>query len=396
MTGSGSIRFGCDRVAEEPGRWVGAGRYAMLTNDAATLAADPTCTARVALQRAGVSLVRLFSPEHGLEARGADGAVIEDALDPRTSLPVHSLYGVTFAPERRLLDDLDGVIIDLPDVGARFYTYLWCAYHTLLACAAAQTPVIVLDRPNPIGGVLDHAEGPMLDPMQASYLGARVMPIRHSLTLGELMRLWRHERTPTADLRVVPCEGWVRSKLWPDTRLPFVRTSPAIANFASALCYPGTCLFEATNISVGRGTPWPFQWLGSPWLRSTEALSVLADAARAGVQFSTQRCSPDMAPYAGTSCNGVQWTVTDAHAIRPVATSLLVIGIIAQLHADHFRWARYPTAANPSGEEHFERLVGRQGIREALMAGVPSPKTLKAWTSIDDWKGRVAPHLLYE
>lgn len=390
------IQFGIDRLLASPERVTG--RVALVTNDAARTARDSELHSRVALQRTGLNLVRLFSPEHGIAASAADGAVVADGVDPLTGLPVVSLYGERMRPPRESLADLDAVLFDIPDIGARFYTYIWTLSHVLEACAEAGVPLIVLDRPNPLSGDLAAAEGPMLDTEKfASFVGRAAIPIRHSLTVGELAQLWNAEWKLNAKLQVIRCEGWQRAMHWPDTGLPFVQTSPAIASNEAALLYPGICLFEGANLSVGRGTLFSFQAVGAPWLRAEETAERFNALALAGVVARAERFTPTLAPYAEMQCNAVCLVVSEPRAFRPVAAGLLLLATVIELHRDYFRWAKYPTVANPGGEGHFERLIGRVGIREVLEDGPARlSDCVREWTFVPNWTARVKDVLLYD
>ncbi|MBL0169901.1 MAG: DUF1343 domain-containing protein [Gemmatimonadaceae bacterium] len=390
------VQFGVDRLCGNPSLLAGARRVALVTNDAARLAADTTALSRVAMLDAGVPLVRLFGPEHGLSATAADGAAVPDDFDTRTGLPVVSLYGHHMRPTAESLRDVDAVLYDIPDVGARFYTYTWTLYHVLAACEDAGVPVVVLDRPNPLGGELSQAEGPMLDLATRSFVGEDVIPVRHQLTLGELARLWQRERFPAVALTVVRCAGWRRAMHWTDTGLTWVPTSPAMPTYDSARCYPGLCLFEATNLSVGRGTDGPFQWVGAPWLDSARVLQAIARLSP-NTGCTAQHFTPTMAPYKGELCQSIQ--VNRATASRPgiVALGLLLMAAIASTHDGQFQWAAYPTAANPGGTGHFERLVGRRDIR-AVFESTPDAidaAVVARWTTVDGWGERVREVLCY-
>ena len=429
------IQFGIDRLLASPE--LVTGRVGLVTNDAARTARDSELHSRVALQLAGRNLVRLFSPEHGIAASAADGAAVADGVDPFTGLPVVSLYGEHMRPPRESLGDLDAVLFDIPDIGARFYTYIWTLAHVLEACAEAGVPLIVLDRPNPLSGDLAAAEGPMLDVEKfSSFIGRAAIPIRHSLTVGELAQLWNAEWNLNAKLEVIRCEGWQRAMHWPDTGLPFVQTSPAIASYEAALLYPGLCLFEATNLSVGRGTPLAFQAVSAPWLNTVEIAArfnalalnqtassphpsppfrmeerVAAGRERRRSEIPRQKAQTEIGqglpptgvlarpenPNQLNSAATVRLVVNDPKVFRPVAAGLLLLATVLELHRDHFQWAKYPTAANPGGEGHFERLIGRTGTREALERGVVEVHPLVAgWTEAVGWPRRVKPFLLYD
>jgi uncharacterized protein YbbC (DUF1343 family) len=390
------VRFGIDGLlaAPDPPR----GSLGLVTNDSARPARDPWTPGRLALLRAGFPLARLFTPEHGLGADLPDGAPVAHGADPLTGLPVTSLYGENVRPTPEALAGLEAVLFDLPDVGARFYTYIWTLFHVMEACAEAGVPLVVLDRPNPLGGNLEAAEGPILDVAAfPSFLGRAPIPIRHSLTPGELARLWREEWNLDLDLRVVPCQGWRRSMHWPDTGLPFIPTSPSMPSYESALLYPGLCLLEATNLSVGRGTHGPFQQVGAPWFEAEKTTRTINGLNLPGLRAEPCAFTPALDPYAGKPCPGICLRTADPKSLRPVAFGLHLVGVVIRTHGEEFCWAPYPTAANPSGEGHFERLVGRAGIREALEVSPPNiAERIAAWTSATMWRERVGDILLYD
>lgn len=393
------VGFGVDRVVNFPGILPRASRVALLTNDAARLARDPRVLSRVALLDAGVPIVRLFSPEHGIAASARDGSSVRDTNDRETGLPIMSLYGDRFDPPVELLRDLDYLLVDLPDVGARFYTYIWTLSHVLEACAKTQTRVIVLDRPNPIGGNLEHAEGPLLDEGEcASFIGRWSIPVRHSLTIGELAYHWSKTRVKGVEIDVIRTHGWTRGDLWPSLGIPWMPMSPAMSSFESALLYPGTCLFEATNVSVGRGTSTPFQVIGAPWLNTRQVVDSLEGVAWLGVRLERGHFVPSTGPYAGEACQAVVFKVLDARRVRPVQLGIALLAAVMRSARGHFAWSTYPTAANPSGERHFERLVGRKYLRPKL-ADVDERVSLEEiarWTSPRTWHDDVRAALIYE
>lgn len=300
-------------------------------------------------------------------------------------------------PPLAALADLDAVLFDLPDLGVRCYTYIWTLSHVMEACAEARVRLMVLDRPNPLGGELEFAEGPMLDAVHcSSFVGRWPLPVRHSLTVGELARLWNVEQGLNTALEVLPCVGWRRELSWPETGLEFVPTSPAITCFGAAQLYPALCFFEATNLSVGRGSSVSFQAVGAPWLRADELARCFNIQGGTGVLARAIRFTPALPPYAGIPCAGVQLLVTEPRQFRPVASGLILLAGVIQLHRECFAWARYPTAANPMGEGHFERLVGRTDIRPILDATPAAVGAqLAAWTSAVDWRPRAQRALIY-
>src|SRR5882724_995681 len=275
------LRFGADIFSQQANKYRDQ-RLALVTNEAATtIGGEP---ARQALLSAGFTIVRLFSPEHGLERRGEDGHEMPDGKDALTGLPVISLYGDKLGPDAADLADIDILLFDLPDIGCRFYTYLWTLSHVMEACERHRKPLLILDRPNPLSGNLDLAEGPMPDEERcASFLGRWSIPLRHSCTFGELARYWKAMRLPGLDLRVIGIQGWERNSFHRDWGIPFVPTSPAMTNGEAALLYPGLGLLEATNLSEGRGTDGPFRMAGAPWLDNVRISALFNDLRLTGV-----------------------------------------------------------------------------------------------------------------
>ena len=395
------VRYGIDMLLAGMVSQMKGQRVGLVTNDAAATSASYTHTVtptRLALQEAGVNLVSLFSPEHGLGAAAADGAEIGPGFDPLTGLPVHSLYGASFRPSAEQLAGLDLLLFDIPDVGARFYTYIWTLSHVMEACAEAGLPLWVLDRPNPLGGSLADAEGPMLDEAHIStFVGRWDIPIRHCLTAGELARLWQKEKQLSLELMVVKMGGWNRKMHWPATDNPFVPMSPSMPSYEAALVYPGTCFFEGTNLSEGRGTATPFQQVGAPWLDGLAVADGFNAQAVPGIVARPVQFTPTSSKYAGELCHGVMLHGVEPERARPVQAGLLLLAEVIDLHRESFAWLPYPTAANAPGYGHFDRLVGQLHIREALSAQLDNLHSqIVGWTATDDWAGWVGEVLLYE
>lgn len=392
------ILLGIERILRFPGAFptlwgsvLGAGgarprRVGMITHDGSPPGRGP-------LLQAGVNLVRLFTPEHGLSAAVPDGVAVADGTDPLTGLPVTSLYGSRLAPPPEALADLDLLLFDLQDVGARFYTFLWTLLHVMEACAEARIPLWVLDRPNPLGGLEAWVEGPLPDAgLPEHFLCRWPVPVRHSLTLGEMALLFRGEKGLETDLRVVSMAGWKRCLLWPGIGRRFTPPSPGIAGFPGALLYPGLALLEATNVGEGRGTPLAFQWFGAPWMDATAMARAVNDAGVGGV-----RARPREMEQKGSPCPGVHLRVTDPRAVRPVRLGVHILSVLATLQPRGFRWAPYPTMVNPEGGHHLLRLTGSRTLVDALQGRPDSLKGegLRELTRAPGWWERVTPHLLY-
>jgi len=403
--GKGRVLFGVDRLLKTPGTILesfGPGaRIALLTNDGSRAGAQPsgpqgTEPTHIALLKAGVPLVRLFTPEHGLSASAPDGVAVPHGTDARTGLPVTSLYGTVVRPDGETLEDLDLILVDLQDIGVRFYTYLWTLSHLMEACAHAGVPVWILDRPNPLGGKEEWVEGPIPDGgSPATFLCRWPIPIRHSLTLGELALLLRAEIKLDMVLKVVAMEGWHRGQLWPETGLPFHPPSPGIPSHQSALLYPGLALLEATNVLEGRGTELAFRWLGTPWMDEKKMAAALNRVGPAGVRAHPHALETPNHP---SPCPGVILEITDPRKVRPVALGLRLLSLLLTLWPDRFSWTPYPTAVNPSGGGHLLRLLARSDMVETFERTPESvdDHTIRLWTRAPGWWSRAGPHLLYD
>jgi uncharacterized protein YbbC (DUF1343 family)/CubicO group peptidase (beta-lactamase class C family) len=303
--GAGIDVLRTERFARLEGR-----RVALLTHDAAR-ARDGARTTDLMLRAGNFRLVALLSPEHGVSA--VENGVVGDTRDVSTALDVESLFGEKSEPSAELSRRVDTYVVDLQDAGARFYTYSSTLLGLMRFAARHGQRVVVLDRPNPIGG--DRIEGPVSDPEKRSFIDPFPMPVRHGMTLGELAKMFRAELGLNLLLDVVPLSGWQRDQLWQDTGLRWFPPSPNLRTARQALLYPGIALFEQTNLSVGRGTPAPFERLGAPWLRAEPLLRI----SQPGVRLRSVSFVPDAGPYRGEPCQGVAFEVTDPRALRPTA-----------------------------------------------------------------------------
>jgi uncharacterized protein YbbC (DUF1343 family) len=364
------IVLGLEACAESPPACLHGARIGLLFNQA-SVDSHFRYACDVLAAAGSMQIAALFSPQHGLWGEEQANMIeTPHGRHPRfPDLPLYSLYSNTRRPTPEMLRGLDTFVIDLADVGTRIYTYIWTVTHCLEACAEQGMPVVILDRPNPLGGEI--VEGPVLDPQFASFVGRAPVPMRHRLTIGELALHLNEAMAIGAELQVVPLKGWRRDMLWPDTGLPWVPPSPNLPTFTSALVYPGQVLLEGTNLSEGRGTTTPFEVVGAPFVdgfRLVEALSFESSLQAAGVIFRPIRFRPTFDKWAGESCGGVMLHVTDPHVFRPYRTTLLLLASIKQLWSHEFAW-RPPPYEYETKKMPIDILSGSSRLREWIDAG---------------------------
>jgi uncharacterized protein YbbC (DUF1343 family) len=381
---SEAVRPGIDVLLTDSVAVVRDRRVGLVTNQAGVDAQGISDVAR--LQVAGVRLVALFSPEHGFRGAADPGAAVASSIDSATGLPIYSLYGRSTAPTDTMLAGIDLLLVDLQDAGARYYTYLFTTVEVMRAAAGRGIPVVVLDRPDPIGGAV---QGNVLDPAYRTPVGQLVVPMRYGMTLGELARLARADLGLATDLRVVPVAGWRRDTPLDATRLPFIAPSPNLRSLEALYHYPGTCLFEGTNLSVGRGTDAAFTQVGAPWLDTAAVLARMRRANLPGVRFSGVTFTPQ-APgdgkYADTVVQGIRLELTDRDHYDPTVTAVHLLAAVRAAAGDHFGWI----------PNHFDRLAGGPTLREALDAGTDPGTIVAGWAGeIRRFLERRRPFLLY-
>jgi uncharacterized protein YbbC (DUF1343 family) len=383
-----SVQTGADQLRAGGFARLRGRRVGLLTNPAG-VTADLTSLVDLLATADGVELVALFGPEHGLSASAEAGAEVGEATHPRHGTPIHSLYGARQAPTEESLAGLDLLVIDLPDIGVRFFTYNATVALTLEVCARVGLPVLLLDRPNPIGGLV--VEGPMLDPAQTSFVGMLPIPIRHELAL-----LANDTQGYGAELEVLPVQGWRRDMLYPATGLPWVTPSPNIPTLATAVVYPGTCLFEGTMLTEGRGTTLPFELIGAPWLDADQLAADLNALALPGLRWRPAAFTPSSYGrlYVGQVCYGVQPHPTDPVALRPVTAALHLLAAARRLAPDHHGW-REPWA--PGSQLPIDLLSGSTALREAFDADVPVAEIVASWDAeLARYRERCRAWMLYE
>lgn len=360
------VRLGVDRLADSLPSVLAGKRVGLITNHTGR---DRTGTPTIDLlaARKDMKLVALFGPEHGI--RGIASGHVNNDTDEKTGLPVYSLFGETEKPTDAMLANVDALVFDIQDVGVRQYTYLSTMGLAMQAAARKKIPIVILDRPNPIGGTI--VEGNIREPGMESFVGLYPIASRHGMTAGELARLYNKEFGIGADLYVIPLEGWKR-ELWSDqTDLPWIKPSPNLPTFAGVINYPGTVFFEGTNLSEGRGSDNPFEQTGAPWLRAQEVADSMNARHLAGVQFSAVDFAvlPTARKYGGQTIHGVRMTVTDRERYRPIATTMRLVELIRRLHPQDFQW-RHSTASPGAVETYyFDTLTGSKRTRTAIENG---------------------------
>lgn len=313
----------------------------------------------------------LFSPEHGIYGTQGAGEAIEDRTNTYYNLPVYSLYGKTRKPTKEMLKNIDILIFDVQDVGARFYTYISTMFLTMEAAAECGKRFVVLDRPNPINGL--KVEGNILEPNFVSFVGMHPVPVRHGMTIGELATMFNEQgwlkNGVRADLVVVPMTDWRRRMWYDQTGLAFIKPSPNISVLQTAAVYPGLCLLEGTNVSEGRGTEMPFRQFGAPWIRSKSFTTRLNRLNLPGLRFTPTSFTPTSSKYQGQKCHGVKIIITDRDLLEPYYSGILIVNELYRMYPDAFQWKA----------RHFDHLSGTSSIRQAIITGSSLERLRKDW-----------------
>ena len=330
------VRTGLERLAEANFAPLVGKRVAVITNRTA-ITPDGDHLVDLVHRHPRVQLVAIFTPEHGFRAV-AEGAV-GDSRDERTGVPIFSLYGKRRKPTPEQLRGVDALVFDIQDIGCRFYTYISTLGLCMEAASEAGVDFYVLDRPNPIGGVL--VEGPVLDAGLESFVGFHTLPIRHGMTVGEIATLYRRERFPRVRLTVIRMSGWRRDMYLDQTGQPWINPSPNMRSLRQAVLYPGIGLLETTNLSVGRGTDTPFERFGAPWLDHRALWRELRRYRLPGVAFVPVTFQPTASKFAGETCRGLEVIVTDRETFRPVRTGLAIAHALRRLHPEDWDYSRY-------------------------------------------------------
>jgi uncharacterized protein YbbC (DUF1343 family) len=323
----------------------------------------------------GVRLVALFSPEHGIRGMAQAGEEVSSSLDPRSGIPIFSLYGRQTRPTPEMLRDVDLLVYDIQDLGLRFYTYIFTLGECMKAASAAGIPFLVLDRPAPLTGAI--LEGNLLEEKMTSAVGPYRIPIRYGMTPGELAIFLKGELNLPLKLDVVKMKNWRRSNWQDETGLAWIPPSPNIPTLQSALVYAGTCLIEGTNLSEGRGTAQPFEILGAPWIDGEALAESLNKQSLPGVLFRPTGFTPAFSKFSGQNCRGIQIHIVDRNRFQSLETALALISHLRHRYLDKFQWLA----------SHFDRLAGTEKLRASIDAGKPVSQILA------EWKKQLGPFL---
>jgi uncharacterized protein YbbC (DUF1343 family) len=389
------VLSGLEVLARERPRWLKGRRVGLLMHPASVTSSYESARDVVA-RLCGAGLRALYGPQHGFAGEKQDNMIESGhGRDPVLGIPIHSLYSETRSPTPAMLDGIDVLLVDLQDVGTRVYTFEWTTALALEACAAMGREVVILDRPNPIGG--EALEGNLIREGYTSFVGLSPVPMRHALTLGELAALVNARLAPgraarparrrdgpgfrcpgRCDLTVVPMEGWRRGMLFPDTGLPWVLPSPNMPTFDTAVVYPGQVLLEGTNVSEGRGTTRPFEIFGAPWIDLREVRRRFDRRRLPGVILRPHGFEPTFHKWKGELCHGFQIQVTDIAAYRPYLTTLAILQDVIAAHRDRFEWKK-PPYEYVTDRLPIDVLTGDPAVREALETGADLADLAASW-----------------
>ncbi|GAA1736101.1 DUF1343 domain-containing protein [Isoptericola hypogeus] len=396
--GRGQLELGVERLLDDPALLEGQ-RVGLITNPTGvTQDLTSTVDALVAGEEAGgYEVTALYGPEHGVRGGVPAGAYVESYVDERTGLPVYSLYGPTRKPSPEMLEDVDVLLFDIQDIGARFYTYIWTMYYAMEAAAENGKQFVVLDRPNPLG---DKADGPILDyPELSSFVGLREIPLQHGMTVGELARYFNGELLETpADLEVVRMSGYRSDDIRTDWDMPWVLPSPNIPTRETALVYPGTGLIESINVSEGRGTTKPFLWFGAPFIDETESYALAEDLnsrGLRGVTFRPMSATPSASKHVGRFSGGIEVHITDAERYESLPVGLHVLdALFTQI--DEVDWREGNACRTAADECWIDLLSGSKDVRAQLEAGVDPDTIVAGWDDgLEEFEDEAKPYWLY-
>ncbi|WP_433745108.1 exo-beta-N-acetylmuramidase NamZ family protein [Falsibacillus pallidus] len=324
---------------------------------------DLTPTVDLFHQHPDINLTALFGPEHGLRGDAKEGAKVGDETDPKTGLPVYSLYSETRIPSKEMLNTVDVVFFDLQDIGARYYTFIYTMANVMEACGKYGKEFVVLDRPNPINGV--DVEGNLVEEGFTSFVGQYPIPNRHGLTIGELALLFKHEFHIDCDLKVIEMSGWSRGQYFDETDLFWVQPTPNTTTMDMMLLYPGTCLIEGTTLSEGRGTTKPFEFIGAPFIDGSKLSDRINEIGLSSIIARPVSFVPTYQKHMNVRCEGIQLHISNRKELLPYRTGLKVIEAIAELYPKEFQFREM----NEEGLDFFNVLTGTDRLKEIILNG---------------------------
>ena len=347
------------------------------------------------LVKLGINVTAIFSLEHGFIGNFAAGENIENYTDKKTGIPVYSLYGWNKKPTKESFENIEIILFDVQDIGARFYTYISTLFYVLQSAAENRVKVIILDRPNPIGG--NYVDGPVLDTNFSSFIGIAPLPVTHGLTVGEVANLFVGENYISSkenpSLEVIKCEGWKRSYFWDNFSENWIPTSPNIPDFKTAFVYPGTCFLEGTNISEGRGTDSPFLTIGAPFIDPKLLIDKLNSNKIEGVKFTRISFTPEdiqgksrNTKYRQIQCNGIRTCITNEEKFKSVQFGVYLLSALIKLYPEQFKFEK----------NRFDLLAGKEKLRKQLLEGVDPVKIINGWQDdLDKFQSIRKKYLLY-
>lgn len=388
------VKVGADRIVEEFSHLLKGKKIGIVTNHTA-VRSDGKHLVDALYKSDEFSIVALFSPEHGIRGERAAGEAVQTEVNGRTGIPIYSLYGQTKKPTDEMLKEIDLLLFDMQDVGARFYTYISTMTYVLEAAAKKNISVIICDRPNPLGGIL--VDGFVLEESQKSFVGLLPIPIVHGMTVGELTLMIKGEkwiqRSEQLSVSVIQMEGWKRRYRFADTGLKWIKPSPNMTTPQTALAYPGTCLFEGTNLSEGRGTESPFLTIGAPFIDHIRWKKMLDERKLKGVRFNTVTFTPEDIPntalnpkHKNAECRGVTIEITDPELFNPLLTGLSLLVTAKKVSADQFRW----------NSASIDRLAGTNRMRDMIDENYDPMAIVQSWKEeVERFKRIRSQYLLY-
>lgn len=382
------VKLGVDRFFEQDMKGLKNSKIGLLTNQTGANS-NFLSTIKLFNDHPEVRLTALYAPEHGLLANGKEGERFSHSVHRSTKLPIYSLYGETKKPSDQMMEDVDVIVFDIQDIGARYYTYIYSMAHMMQACARTGKKMIVLDRPNPIGGTV--VEGNLIDKDYTSFVGLYPIPNRHGMTVGELALFFNEKFNIHCDLEIVEMEGWKRSYFHGDTELPWIPPSPNTTTQDMMLLYPGTCLIEGTNLSEGRGTTQPFEIIGAPFIDGEMLQDKVNALGLENVYARSIAFTPTYQKYKDEYCEGIQLHLTNRASFQPVKTVISILMLINELYPKQFCFLKYGNLKRPM----FDLLAGNDLLRKGILEGNIEKYELQSEVDTKRFKQQRQKYLLY-